>query len=180
MTGSMNGTGRTCAPGDVWARARFERSVAPHLEALHARARRVVGCDGLAWDAVQETLLRAWTRGHLPDEPRGVLLDLVHLSSLHLLRCARRRHDHESTAAHDTSACCSNDPLLHVTDAESRARITGAIADLADEYRSVLQLVAIEGASYQSAADRLGIPIGTVRSRASRARAQLRQWMEVA
>lgn len=166
--------------GEAWARVRFERAVAPHLEALHARARRVVGCDGLAWDAVQETLLRAWTRSSLPEEPRGVLLDLVHLSSLHLLRCARRRHDHESTAAGDASACCADDPLVHVTDAETRARITRGIADLAEEYRSVLQLVAIEGASYQSAAERLGIPIGTVRSRASRARAQLRQWMDVA
>ena len=45
---------------------------------------------------------------------------------------------------------------------------------LPDEQREALHLVAIEDLSYQEAADTLGIPIGTLMSRVSRARAALR------
>lgn len=155
-------------------RDRFDRSVRPHVDALHARARRILGSDDLAWDAVQETLLRAWSWGSLPEEPRGVLIDLVHRSSLHLLRCGRRRGHHEATAAAERPLCCSNDPLIAIADEEERVRIAAAIGELTEEFRSVLELVGLQGASYRQAADRLGIPVGTVRSRVSRAREHLR------
>lgn len=45
---------------------------------------------------------------------------------------------------------------------------------LPDEHRSVLLLVAVEGLDYASVAATLGIPIGTVMSRLSRARDRLR------
>ncbi len=50
-----------------------------------------------------------------------------------------------------------------------------AFLNLSDEHRDVLALVAIEGLSYEEASAVLGVPIGTVRSRASRARQALRE-----
>lgn len=49
-----------------------------------------------------------------------------------------------------------------------------AFANLSDDHRDVLALVAIEGLSYEEAAAVLDVPIGTVRSRTSRAREMLR------
>ena len=49
-----------------------------------------------------------------------------------------------------------------------------AFLDLSDEHREVLILVAIEGLAYEEAAAIMGVPVGTVRSRASRARQALR------
>jgi RNA polymerase sigma-70 factor, ECF subfamily len=49
---------------------------------------------------------------------------------------------------------------------------------LSPEQRDALHLVAIEGLSYQDAADALGIPVGTLMSRVSRARAALRAFEE--
>jgi RNA polymerase sigma-70 factor (ECF subfamily) len=46
--------------------------------------------------------------------------------------------------------------------------------------REVLLLVALDDMSYEEAADLLSVPIGTVRSRVSRARAQLRRRFEAA
>ncbi len=46
---------------------------------------------------------------------------------------------------------------------------------LPEELRGIIQLVAFDGHSYQEAADLLGIPVGTVRSRLFRARAILRE-----
>lgn len=53
------------------------------------------------------------------------------------------------------------------------AKVRLAIAALPEEQRLVLALVSIEGLSYRDAAEQLGVPIGTVMSRLSRARSKL-------
>jgi RNA polymerase sigma-70 factor (ECF subfamily) len=53
-----------------------------------------------------------------------------------------------------------------------------AFARLSAEQRALLLLVSVEGLSYKEAAETLGIPIGTVMSRLSRARAALRELTE--
>ena len=50
-----------------------------------------------------------------------------------------------------------------------------ALARLPDEQREVILLVGLEGMAYESAAQILGVPIGTVRSRLSRGREALRR-----
>ena len=57
----------------------------------------------------------------------------------------------------------------HVTLAQVRQAVSG----LADEFRSVLLLVCVEGFSYKECADILDVPIGTVMSRLARARGAL-------
>ncbi len=53
------------------------------------------------------------------------------------------------------------------------ARVRAAMATLPEAQRAVLALVAIEGQSYRDAAETLGVPVGTVMSRLSRARETL-------
>jgi RNA polymerase sigma-70 factor (ECF subfamily) len=52
-----------------------------------------------------------------------------------------------------------------------------ALAHLPDDQREVILLVGLEGMEYENAAQILGVPIGTVRSRLSRGRETLRQLM---
>jgi len=151
----------------------FAALVSPHLPALVRQARAIVGSDDLAWDAVQETLLRLWNRGFLPPDPRGVLAHLVQRSALHLLRCQSRRRGHEGAGEAEES-CCADDPLRAVEARELRLSLRTAIARLAAEFRVVFELYELEGRSYEQISDTLGIPVGTVRSRLNRARARLR------
>jgi RNA polymerase sigma-70 factor (ECF subfamily) len=58
------------------------------------------------------------------------------------------------------------------------ASVRDAVAKLTDEQRTVLALVAIDGMSYRQAAEVLDVPLGTVMSRLSRARAQLSALIE--
>ena len=53
------------------------------------------------------------------------------------------------------------------------ASVRNAVAELSREQRLVLALVAVDGMSYRQAAEVLDVPLGTVMSRLSRARAQL-------
>jgi RNA polymerase sigma-70 factor (ECF subfamily) len=53
------------------------------------------------------------------------------------------------------------------------AEVEAAFKKLSTDHREVLTLVAVEGLSYEQSADCLGVSIGTVKSRLSRARSQL-------
>jgi RNA polymerase sigma-70 factor (ECF subfamily) len=61
------------------------------------------------------------------------------------------------------------DALAHLTLGE----VSAAVAALSDDQRSIITLVAVEGYSYKETAEILDLPIGTVMSRLSRARAAL-------
>lgn len=53
--------------------------------------------------------------------------------------------------------------------------VTAALADLPAGWREVLVAVAVDGCSYAEAAERCGVPVGTVMSRLNRAKARLRE-----
>src|SRR6202012_4215492 len=79
----------------------------------------------------------------------------------------QRRHD-EAAAEMEPSLAAAQDHVVRLN------QIRNAFFNLPDEQREALHLVAIEDLSYQEAAAALGIPVGTLMSRISRARAHLR------
>src|SRR5262249_17314788 len=62
--------------------------------------------------------------------------------------------------------------------AEQEQRVQHALSRLSSEHRAVLILKDMEGQKYETMADILGVPIGTIRSRLHRARAELRELLE--
>ncbi|MAF68845.1 MAG: RNA polymerase subunit sigma-24 [Micavibrio sp.] len=58
------------------------------------------------------------------------------------------------------------------------ASVNEAMKELNDEHKEIMIMVCVQGMPYQDVADELNIPIGTVRSRLSRARTQLQQILE--
>jgi RNA polymerase sigma-70 factor (ECF subfamily) len=60
----------------------------------------------------------------------------------------------------------------------SLLEVRDAYLKLSEEHREVLLLVAIEGLQYEEAAEILAVPIGTIRSRLSRARQSLRDTLD--
>ena len=53
------------------------------------------------------------------------------------------------------------------------------MSELSDDFRTALVLTEIEGMSYEDAAESVGCPIGTIRSRVHRARAELREKLRI-
>ena len=62
--------------------------------------------------------------------------------------------------------------------AEQETRIQKALARLSPEHRAVLVMKDMEGEKYETMAETLGVPIGTIRSRLHRARLELREVLE--
>lgn len=152
-------------------REQFDALVLPHLSCLHRAARRVLGSDDLAWDAVQETLFRFWQNGRIPAEPRAALLHVVHPTSLQILRSRRRRSDHELGANPDPARSTDcRDPSCIQEQAELTAELRRAIDGLPPACRETFRLRIDGELGYEEIAAQLDIPVGTVRSRLARAR----------
>ena len=144
------------------------------LPSLRRLARALTRDRDAADDLVQETLARAltheslWRGGSLKAWVVTILLNQHRNRQRALSRRGRTDPFDEARIAGGLPAS---------TDVELKA-IERGLALLPDEQREVLLLVALEGLTYKEAADALGIPIGTVMSRLSRARASLRTYLE--
>jgi RNA polymerase sigma-70 factor (ECF subfamily) len=140
---------------------------------LRRYARALVGDRATADDLVQDTLERAWTKLHLyrrGTDLRAWLFTVMHNVHVNRVRATRPTEMLEDEMPELAQRPAQGDALL-VRDLDR------AIARLPDEQRAVLLLVTLEEMSYEEVAHALGIPIGTVMSRLSRAREKLRLMM---
>ncbi|MBL8752530.1 MAG: sigma-70 family RNA polymerase sigma factor [Planctomycetes bacterium] len=149
-------------------------TLTPHVDHAHGVARRLLGCDHLAHDAVQEALVALWREAIPPVDLRGWLVRAVVFRARHLRRTLLRRQKHEHGAAShcELHAGCDN-PLHHAYAHELGTRLDGALDALPPEQRTAFELYVDTGLDYRGIAQRLSLPIGTVRSRLYRARQAL-------
>ena len=135
------------------------------------RYARALVCDrASADDLVQDTLERAWAKLHLyrrGTDLRAWLFTVMHNVHVNKVRATRATDTLEDELPELAQRASQGDALL-VRDLDR------AIARLPTEQRAVLLLVTLEEMSYEEVARAVGIPIGTVMSRLSRAREKLR------
>ena len=140
---------------------------------LRRYARALVNDRASADDLVQDTLERAWAKLHLyrrGTDLRAWLFTVMHNVHVNKVRSARATDPLDDEMPELAQRAAQGDSLV-VRDLDR------AIARLPDEQRAVLLLVTLEEMSYDQVAHALGIPIGTVMSRLSRAREKLRAMM---
>lgn len=159
----------------------FEQMVERHRGTLSAYARRLARNTADAEDLVQETLVRAYTHRHTLREAGSIGSWLcVTLRNLFINQTRQRSRQPRPVSVDEGNLpeipdAGQRDPA-HVTVSRlEHAAVERAVSALPDAYRTPLLLADQDGLSYQEIADELGLPIGTVRSRISRARARLRR-----
>jgi len=129
-------------------------------------ARRILRDDALAEDAVQEGFLAAWRSAprFVPERAKAStwLLTLVHRRAVDLVRREeRRRAETLDERVHTTDAASDEAVWLRF----ERERVQAALARLPDQQREALELAYYGGFTQSELSERLGQPLGTIKSR---------------
>ena len=141
---------------------------------LRRYARALAGNRDDADDLVQDTLERAWARASLwrsVADMRAWLFGIMHNLHVDALRRGRLAVVPIDEDTPEAAAPPTQGERLAVLDLQA------ALCRLVPEQREVLLLVALEDMAYADIATTLGIPLGTVMSRLSLGREQLRRFM---
>ncbi len=146
-----------------------------HGRALLAYATRLLGDRQTAEDVVQETLVRAWRHPEVlvngEGSVRGWLLTVVR--NLVIDRARARDARPQEVAEPVEPAATTRD---HAETVVNTMLVRQALETLSEEHRDVLVEIYLNGKSATEAADTLGVPPGTVRSRSHYALRALRDW----
>jgi RNA polymerase sigma-70 factor (ECF subfamily) len=156
--------------------AQDEAEIVACIPSLRRYARGLVSDRDRADDLVQDTLERAWSRFSMwqkRGEVRAWMFGIMHNQFVDRLRAQRSRpEDSAGDDVPDVPQRPSQADALEVRDLDR------LLQRLSPEHREVLLLVGVEELTYQEVAIAIGVPIGTVMSRLSRARARLREEMQ--
>jgi len=158
--------------------AAFAALVRRYQGLVYAVCVRLLGDRDAAEDITQEAFIRAYLS---LDRFRGTnfrswVLRIAHNAALDHLRAARRHPHLPLERAPEQRS--QSEPALQVEQHGLIAALEAALAALPPEQRAVVVLVDVEGLAYEEAAEVLGVPVGTVKSRLARARVRLRASLE--
>ncbi len=172
--------------GDLEA---FNRLVIAYQDMVFNQAYRVMGELSAAEDATQEAFVSAYRkiRSYRGGSFKAWLLRIVTNACYDELRRRKRRptvplepvdpYDEVMESPH-WLADPGETPEERVTRSELGQAIQDCLEQLSTDFRVVVVLVDIQGLDYQQAAQAMGTPLGTIKSRLARARGGLRECLQ--
>ena len=159
----------------------FARLYDMYSEAAYSLAVRIVRDRDLAADVVQDAFETVWRNAFRFDPSRGRpstwILTLTHHRAVDIVRREQRRSGESLDAASDAP-----DPSPPVAEQAwlgvARSQIAAALSRLPDPHREVIELAYFAGYTQSELAERLSLPLGTVKSRTFAAMAALREALQ--
>ena len=155
---------------------------APTAKAL---ALRVVRQQHIAEEIVQEAFMAVWRNPGAYEEQRGSvktwLMGMVHHRAVDAVRreeSQRRRTETEATMAVLETDDLAEDVVSQLGAPQERAAVRSALDSLPHEQRAVLEMMYFDGFSQSQIAEKHGLPLGTVKSRALLGMRRLRAALE--
>ena len=130
---------------------------------------KVCGNRTIAEDIVQEAFLALWQRPDSFDGERGsagaFLLGIVHHKAVDAVRREASVHRREENFAAEPQGGSEDDVVEAAWISMRRQKVLVALRQLSDVQREALELAYLHGLTYSEVADRLGIPLGTAKTR---------------
>ena len=165
-----------CADGDEGALAELYDLFG---RAAYAMALRIVRDASQAEDVVQEAFMDLWRGAARFDparsRPASYLLTFVHRRAVDLVRREQARPQRGGDVDDIAARPGQDDVPASLVASEQGESVRRALADLSPPQREVLELAYFNGLSQSEIAERLGEPLGTVKSRTHVALARLRE-----
>jgi len=167
------------ARGDEFALAELYDRIG---RTAYGLALRVLRDDRLAEDAVQEAFLGLWRTAAGFSAERGKastwILTLVHRRAVDLVRREERRRadSFDESTSHEQAGGPSAEDAAWLQ--FERARVQDALKQLPDAQREAIELAYYGGFSQSELAERLGQPLGTIKSRMFAGLARLRELLD--
>ena len=166
-------------------REAFDELYRRYSPTAYGIAYRLTGQQLLAQDVVHDAFLAIWRAPEAFDATRGAFrsffLALVHHRAVDTIRREERMRARQDRAA-NLEAAVGEDPSERVVDedfvARRRQEVRESLADLSAEQRQVLEMAYFEGMTQVRIAEKLGIPLGTVKTRTFAALHKLRRALE--
>jgi len=131
---------------------------------------RVLNDRGAAEEVTLDIYLQVWRQAHIFDERRGKpltwLLTIARNKAIDRLRSATwKRHEQASLEEAAPVAVAAESPEETAAGAETRRQARAALAQLKPEQRELIEIAYFGGLTQQEIADKLGLPLGTVKTR---------------
>jgi RNA polymerase sigma-70 factor (ECF subfamily) len=167
-------------------RLKFEQTALPHLDAIYTAALRLTRSPDDAEDLLQETVLRAYRFFHqfaAGTNCRAWLLTILYNNFRDSYRRGAREHPaasgEEFERELESNSLRSDQTRINPEDLLGNRllgnQIEAALQELPADFREALLLVDVQELNYAEVAIVLGVPLGTIKSRVSRARALMRE-----
>jgi RNA polymerase sigma-70 factor (ECF subfamily) len=167
----------------------FNRLVLAYQDLLFNQAYRMLGEPALAEDITQEAFISAYRNLHSyrGGSFKAWLLRIVSNACYDELRRQKRRpttplepvdEDDEEIESPHWLADPSESPEEATERSELNRAIQHCLKDLPEEFRTAVVLVDVQGLDYTEAAQAMGKPLGTVKSRLARARLRMRDCLQ--
>jgi len=179
-TGADRSAVERMARGDADALAElYDR----HARLIYSLALRVLRDDGDAQDVVQEVFAQLWRQAARYDDRRGnVAAWLVTVTRSRAIDRLRRRRSRPESPADDVDPTAIVDPALPIDDrllTSARAStVRAAMDELPLLQRIAIELAFYEGLTHVEIAERLEMPLGTVKTRIRQGLLRLRDRLE--
>lgn len=160
---------RTCmsrvAAGDARA---LEELYDRHAHMLYGLVLRIVRRVSDAEEVLQDAFLQAWRRADTWDPARGSaaawLVTLARSRAIDRIRSVAARARAETAAPVPEAPASADEPAASAAQSQRRERVSTALASLAPRQREVLELGYFGGLSQTEIAERIGAPLGSVKS----------------
>jgi RNA polymerase sigma-70 factor (ECF subfamily) len=164
---------------DHGQRGAFDELVRRYERELYSYLRRFLGDAAAAEDAFQATFLQVHLKCEQFEPGRKVRPWLYTIATNQAIDLQRRgkRHrlvslDRRDATADDDAGTLANllesrepDPTVGIEGEERVRWVSGAVADLPEQLRTVVNLIYFQGFKYRDVAEMLDVPVGTVKSR---------------
>jgi RNA polymerase sigma-70 factor, ECF subfamily len=167
---------RVAEQADAAAYRELYQTYGPRVKAYMMRQ----GADAAtAEDLAQETLLTVWRRAALYTEEKGTAATWIFTIARNL-RIDRLRREVPWQELPEEDDHAAEEPLADeiLSAKERQVRVRAALAELPEDQHEVVVLSYIEGLSHGAIAERLGLPLGTVKSRMRIAYQRIRAALE--